>query len=265
MNTTAPAGPAWPQPRVFVESGLMASELKPTPVSSGVAVIASADAVLATVPFAPDLMTEQEHGRAAGLRHETDRRSYVAAHVLLRLCCAYLFGVPVRSAVEQRCEECGGAHGRPRLPRLPHAGLSLSHSGGVVAAVAADSPVGIDVEPWAGAASVAEIARDVTTPSERRAVARQPAADAALLTLWVRKEAMVKLGVARLDSMRDIDLSALPYEPLAAGHRRTTHDGLNVLDLTLAEPAALGAVVSRTLITVASLETLAARHLRATG
>ena len=72
---------------------------------------------------------------------------------------------------------------------------SLSHADGLIAlAVTTSGPVGVDIEPAARAVVMAEIASCVCHHSEAAELAtlREPARGAALLAIWVRKEAVLK-------------------------------------------------------------------------
>lgn len=75
--------------------------------------------------------------------------------------------------VEHRCVHCGSTeHGQPV------GNVSLSHAGGVTLAVHADGPIGIDHEP---------VGADVP-----RGVVAHPSESGDALSLWVRKEAVLK-------------------------------------------------------------------------
>ncbi len=223
--------------------------------SPGVAVVASAAVVLAALPGAGTLLTDVERRRAARLRKPAERQDFVAAHVLVRLCAEAMFGVDRESPVVQRCAQCGGEHGRPTLPAVSEAGLSLAHSGGVVAAAVASGRVGIDVEPLGGAA-VVDAAPTFTTAAERRLVAAHSDPHRALLLLWVRKEALVKAGLASLDAMSSLDLADLPFERPGSGQHPMRYGDLTLLDLALPETAGLGAVASEQRLRVLTLEEL---------
>ncbi|WP_417473041.1 4'-phosphopantetheinyl transferase family protein [Luteimonas mephitis] len=72
---------------------------------------------------------------------------------------------------------------------------SLSHAEGLVAiAVSPQGPVGIDIEPAARAGEMEEIAGRVCHPRELDALSALPGRqrERALLSLWVRKEALLK-------------------------------------------------------------------------
>lgn len=135
------------------------------------------------------------------------------------------------------------ALGRPCLPD-DHPQTSLSHAEGVAAiAVSLHGPVGIDVEPAARAAHIDEVAAAVLHPAERAALGAVPAGDrdAALLALWVRKEALLKaagIGLAReMDGFRAPEGVPVPL-PAVAGP-----DGADtVLRMVDAGPGWLAAV-----------------------
>jgi 4'-phosphopantetheinyl transferase len=214
-------------------------------VTSALATIASTAAVLDSVPDAVELLTDVERGRAARLRRVSDRDGFVAAHVLVRLCAAYLFGLPATTTLQQHCAACGGPHGPAHLRELPEVGLSISHAEGVVAAAVAPVPVGVDVEPLASAAAAAESRVVAATPAERRRLARMGDGGESFLMLWVRKEALVKLGRTTLEQMAEVSLYELPPTlPRAGQHRRHRWAGYSIVDLSLTAPPAVGAVVS---------------------
>ena len=94
-------------------------------------------------------LTPEERERANAFAHDADRRDFIAAHRLVRAMAASIIGAPPRTIVlRQRCDTCGGPHGRPTLPDHPGLHVSLSHAKGVVAAACGDRPVGIDLERW---------------------------------------------------------------------------------------------------------------------
>jgi 4'-phosphopantetheinyl transferase len=225
----------------------------------GVATIAPAAEVLDVVAEPMHLLTPVERARAARLSRNLDRIGYVAAHVLVRLCAAHLFGLPLGTRLAQRCPSCGDAHGPPHLLEFPEAGISLSHADGVVAAAVATTPVGVDAEPLTSATGLGNLSHDIRSPAEALALAGLADVDAALLMLWVRKEALVKLGLTTLDTISEVDLSDLPPAPPAVGHRHMHWHGYEIIDLTLGAPAALGAVAGESTIEVVGLDRLDVR------
>jgi len=164
-----------------------------------------------------DLLDGEERERLSRLRRGDDRDRFVLGAVLLRALVADLDGTePHLVTLDRACPRCGAQHGPVSAPRRPWH-CSVSHSGPfAVAAVVADASattVGVDLETtcppdWH------ELIRDVLAPGE---VA--PADEDEFLTLWVRKEALVKAtreGLTR--PLSSVDLCA-------------PTDGLHVLDL----------------------------------
>ncbi|MBG0829641.1 phosphopantetheinyl transferase-like protein [Planomonospora sp. ID67723] len=157
----------------------------------------------------PALLTEIERDRAARFVRESDRRDFIAAHVLVRRCAARITGVPEdRLTLLQVCELHGPGHGRPYLAEIPRLGVSLSHSRGYVCAAAGPGRIGVDAE------HVPPGPLDESLAEQSLAAAELPLVDGneALIRLWVRKEALVKRGELNLDGLRTTDLSALPLD-----------------------------------------------------
>ena len=227
------------------------------PEPSGVAVFATTAAVHAALPDAAGLLTEPERARAAAFHRAADRDDFVAAHALVRACCAWAYGMPMSVPVVQRCPTCGGDHGHPQLPSHPEISVSWSHASGRVAAAAADGPVGIDIEPLDHAAGSGEVLDSFGTAQERTLVQIQREPDEAALLLWVRKESLVKLGLVDLDQLRTIDLSALPMH-VAVGGRCTAYGDLTLLEARPADLDALACVSSRVPVRLLSLPDLIA-------
>ena len=123
-------------------------------------------------------------------RPETDRE--LLATLVARVCRVERAAL----TIEQRCERCGGAHGRPRVLKPSGVHVSLSRAGGtVVVAVSLVGPVGVDIE------SVSAVRRagfdDVAfSRPERAALQLLPvdARDRARAGLWTAKEALLKLS-----------------------------------------------------------------------
>ncbi|MGW6916819.1 4'-phosphopantetheinyl transferase family protein [Kitasatospora sp. NPDC054939] len=227
----------------------MTSQQHPGSGSPLVTLSAGAD-VLRHPEAGEHLLTEAERGRAAAFRIEAARTDYLAAHILVRLCAGRLLGLPAdRIVLAQECPDCGRSdHGRPFLPDHPEVHVSLSHTRGVVAAAAGPGPIGVDVE-LAGRGSVPEVLQRVLTPAELRLVEAHPEPGRAFLRQWVRKEALIKIGRAALDTLARTDLSALPLDvpPGEALHSR--YLDLHLLDWTEgatgpAEGAVLAAVAA---------------------
>ncbi|MFJ9697360.1 4'-phosphopantetheinyl transferase family protein [Kitasatospora sp. NPDC101183] len=218
--------------------------------SAPLVAVASTDAVLrhpeAGEQAGEHLLTAMERERAARFRHDTSRADYTAGHVLVRLCAARLLGVPTASVVlAQECPDCGLAdHGKPYLPDHPGVEVTLSHTRGVVAAGAGFQPIGVDVELAVRGGSLRAVARRVLTPGELAAVEAAAEPDLAFLRQWVRKESLIKIGRARLDTLGTLDLAALPLDVPPGAPLRSRYEDLHLLDWTDREHDAAVAAVS---------------------
>ncbi|MGV9774275.1 4'-phosphopantetheinyl transferase family protein [Streptosporangium sp. NPDC003464] len=158
-------------------------------------------------PDRMDLFTEIERERAATFLRESDRRDFVAAHLLVRQCAAKVVGVPEdRLTLLQHCDRCGPGHGKPYFPEVPELGVSLSHSHGYVCAAVGPGRVGVDAERVPAGPMDKALVAHVLAPAERALVRDSEE----LIRLWVRKEALIKRGELTLDDLSTADLSALP-------------------------------------------------------
>ncbi|MEV4559809.1 4'-phosphopantetheinyl transferase superfamily protein [Kitasatospora sp. NPDC049285] len=194
------------------------------------AMLATSGEVLARPEADERLLTPVERERADRFHRPGDREDYVAAHLLIRFCAAAHLGIdPADVDFGQQCPGCGQTgHGRPLLTDRPGTHLSLSHTGGTIAAAAGPVPIGVDVEHLGPRASDPSHLDRVLTPAEAELVRNHPDPGRAFLRLWVRKEALIKLGRATLDTLDTIDFSDLPLDPPL--HHR--HGDLHLLELT---------------------------------
>lgn len=149
--------------------------------------------------------TPEEVGRAARFRQAEDRRSYLAAHRLVRTVAARAMSVPVSELVyRQKCDECSGIdHGRPWLQqarrRIP---VSVSHSRSAVACAVGDQST-VDVDDIDGFDQ--ELVGVLSADEEARASgsAHPPELRA---RLWTLKECLVKQGWVTLDRLERINV-----------------------------------------------------------
>lgn len=142
-------------------------------------------------------LTPVERQRAERLLRETDRRAYVAAHLLVRLAAAACLETdPALLTLRQHCATHGPGHGKPYLEEFPGLSVSLSHTRGYVSAAAGPGRVGVDVERVPPGPLNEALAAAVAAPGERVRDSRE------LIRLWVRKEALIKRGELTLDDMR---------------------------------------------------------------
>jgi 4'-phosphopantetheinyl transferase len=179
------------------------------------------------IDAAAGVLNRRERSRMESLRRPSDRADYLAAHLLARALIARVAGVSPRSVdLAQRCAECcSDAHGRPRVVGQDRLPVSWSHTAGAVAVAVGGEEVGVDAERvhdqhWR------DVCDGTMTPAERDAITTDSAPAAAFTRLWVRKEALVKIGRLRLDDLRLT--SALTAEPLSS-HVSST--GLRLHDL----------------------------------
>jgi 4'-phosphopantetheinyl transferase len=184
--------------------------------SDGIVAVERIEDVLARLPTDEHgLLSPVERERAQRFRQSEDRASFVAAHVLARLCAAEALGCdPLEVQIQQRCELCGGPHGQPRLSPSQGWAISLAHSRGVVAAAAAMGPIGVDVESAAEGNPAPAWDGSVLTPNELVVIrgAAEPA-ELSFLRIWVAKEALAKLGLCALDTFKDVDVATLLDSP----------------------------------------------------
>lgn len=170
-------------------------------------------------------LARYEIDRLQALRSASARESYLAAHVLVRRVAAAATGLGERSLVlGQRCDECGGAHGRPFIHGHPSVHVSLTHCAHAVGAVVGMTPCAIDVEGWDAVAFEPPLAEQVFSRNERRALdalgsdATQPDVPSPrqmlAMRMWVRKECLIKLGRLTLDGMANCDLCAAGVDAL---------------------------------------------------
>jgi 4'-phosphopantetheinyl transferase len=132
-------------------------------------------------------LSAEDRARVARMRFERDRAALTIAYGLHREVLASVLGVPPHAVPLHR-----DALGRPRVAG-DELWTSLSHAPDWVAIAVGQVPIGIDVEPCSRAAVMEEIAESVLHGAERSLVAGdREARSAALLGLWVRKEAVLK-------------------------------------------------------------------------
>lgn len=156
----------------------------------------------------PLRLTATEQARHDRLRAERDRRSYLAAHRLVRVCAAELLGADADGVdLAQQCPECRLTdHGRPYVVGAPEVHVSLSHTRGWVAAMASRAPCGIDVEQVREVS--AGVPRRVLSAAEQAWVSGQDDPTRAFAVLWARKEALVKAGEGSIDDAARLEVLA---------------------------------------------------------
>jgi 4'-phosphopantetheinyl transferase len=142
------------------------------------------------------LLDVHEHARASRQRLSHERAERALAYALHRL-----FLADALECEPARVPLYRDASGCPRLDGNV-VWTSLSHAGGLLAfAVGSAGPVGVDIEPLSRCGAMDEIAGSVCHADEWTSMASLPASSraAALLELWVRKEAVLKAAGVGLD------------------------------------------------------------------
>lgn len=174
------------------------------------------------------LLSEEDVPRHDRMRHEADRRDFVAARALVRMLLATYDGRPLtpetllEPTIRQRCGRCDRPHGRPEIVGRSTLGLSWAHARGVVAAAVGPGSIGVDVEyadplssppsltiPVGAAEGLAAPAHLLVAESRRQG-GRADIADAARWLRWTRAEACVKAELADLDTALRWPLDGAP-------------------------------------------------------
>lgn len=164
---------------------------------ANVVVLAALADWLPWLPALRALLDDDEDTRMRRKRRQSDRQTLQLAYGLRRLLLAALLGIDDPARVPLR-RTAGGA---PWLQGYPRWATSLSHCDGAVAiAVGRGGPLGVDLEHASRSGVMAEIRANVQHPDDPETVMGDGnAVMAALLALWVRKEAVLKaagLGLA---------------------------------------------------------------------
>jgi 4'-phosphopantetheinyl transferase len=160
------------------------------------------------------LLDAREQLRRDRLVSGAPRHRFVAGRALLRQALGAWLG----------CEEASvrlepGLGGKPRIV-APGGGaachFNLAHAGGwVVAALALECEVGVDLEGLDAAADWRAIAPVVCSPREMRALQGFPEAGqrGAFLRAWTRKEAVLKAAGTGLGGVSPSAVEVLPDDP----------------------------------------------------
>lgn len=147
--------------------------------------------------------TPGERSRSSQIMKREDQDDYVACHILGRLCAAEETNLDPR-AVKLGHDTEGRHHGRPHIVDVPSLKISLSHTPGFVAvAVSRGDFVGVDVERHPRRLPRVSLA---LTSAEQRLVAASPESMTVFATLWTRKEAIIKAGLATIAEVGELEL-----------------------------------------------------------
>jgi 4'-phosphopantetheinyl transferase len=139
------------------------------------------------------MLSDEERGRLARFRRESDRRGFLAAHALVRSALSRYAEVP-----PEGWSFAANHWGRPEIAgpgAAPALRFSLSHTSGLTAvAVALDRDCGVDVEAFDRRGDPLKLARRVLSPKEIADLEeRVPGTRRdCFLAYWTLKEAYVK-------------------------------------------------------------------------
>ncbi|MGO4152596.1 4'-phosphopantetheinyl transferase family protein [Cupriavidus sp. YAF13] len=181
-------------------------------------------------------LSPDERQRARAYRHERNRNAFIARRSLLR----WLIGGYLTCRPES-LRFCATPFGKPVL-QWPHAAklaFSVSHTDGMtLLAFAWDCRVGVDVERWIDGLDIAGIGRGIFSPIEEEALEpARPDSAATVLSIWTRKEALLKaLGMGlsgEPNAYTTEDDLQIGEGRWRASHHGTAISGWTCLDLVL--------------------------------
>lgn len=150
------------------------------------------------------LLSEKEIQRTRKIMRPNDRRDYVAAHAILRLCLGRRLQCEPRSIEFATLE-----FGKPVLLSPADSALysfSLSHAEGCVgAAIGAYGECGLDIEAYESIDDIEGLQTELLSAQERQFVARLPSDEhrRAIVKLWTLKESLLKARGTGLYSTPD--------------------------------------------------------------
>ncbi|SIT49152.1 4'-phosphopantetheinyl transferase (modular protein) [Paraburkholderia piptadeniae] len=181
-------------------------------------------------------LSQDERQHAQAYRHEGDRNNFIARRSMLR----WLIGVYLRSRPESLRFNVT-RHGKPALqwPRGTRLAFNVSHTDGLaLLAFALNCRVGIDVERQIEGIDFANVGRGIFSPVEESVLAAaRPDSATAFLSIWTRKEALLKaLGSGLLvepASYTTEDAPALGEGRWHASKKGTRIAGWTCMDLGL--------------------------------
>jgi 4'-phosphopantetheinyl transferase len=164
---------------------------------AGTVQVCAAALPAAALPDAFALLSPDELERAERFIAPVHKHAFIGARAFLRRVLARATGIDPRHLVFE-----SGTCGKPRLRRAadePPIEFSFSRrTGFALVGIAADGPIGVDVEVVRPVDDLENVARRFFAPAEFRAIADTPAPARlrAFFDCWTRKEAVVKaLGV----------------------------------------------------------------------
>ena len=149
------------------------------------------------------LLSAEELSRYRAIKHAEGRRSYLAAHAMLRLVLSRYIDRPTDDWAFVR-----GEHGKPSLclsDGVPNIRFNLTHTGGLTACVISlQGDCGIDVERHDRVHRFEAVSQRMFADEECRLLVDHAFDPAMFYRLWTLREAYVKaLGVGLVGSTKD--------------------------------------------------------------
>lgn len=221
-----------------------------------IALAGRADAVVESLGNLIQSFGAAEIQKAANFRENRHRVDYIAAHLLARHTVKRLIGATFDSAIpriRQRCDHCGGEHGKPHVVGRPDLTVSWAHQGGIVFCCAAEFAVGVDVEPRISRSSIDQSISYFLNAEELLTFERYQRSEGDIcarlyaLRQWVRKEAAIKLGAGSLDGISEIRVPSDSFPDLTSSQMVTYSSSAELcfLDWGSEKLDAIGAVAHR--------------------
>lgn len=135
------------------------------------------------------LLSASERARATRFRFDIHRRRFAVGRAALRLLLADAIGEdPSQLLIGE------GRYGKPFTPGREDLGFNLSHSEGTALIALGERPCGVDIECFRPFGEPQALARRLYTPREIEEMPAfaDPTYMRAFLTIWTRKEAVLK-------------------------------------------------------------------------
>jgi len=178
--------------------------------------------VLAELPHVR--LSAIEEARAERFHDRNDAKAFVASRNLLKLLVgSWLHLAPSSVVIEQRCSSCSATeHGRPVVANDPSLRISISRSKFWIAAGVSPTNIGVDVEGHDSDSTLHRVSKRALSPREQRHVDDSADPTRVLRDYWVRKEALIKVGVGSLGQMHRLDIGPHGSDPDRVAERFET-------------------------------------------
>lgn len=156
------------------------------------------------IDFAMAQVSVQRREEALKFRHERDQKLSLAAYLLLKK------GLWMEHGIQENPVFVMADSGKPFLEQHPDIHFSLSHSKTVALCVIDSEPVGADVEVVRHVSP--ELIDYTMNDEEQDWIRASQNTDEAFLTLWTRKEAVLKLtGEGIRNNMKNVLMNSEKY------------------------------------------------------